>query len=304
MNMKNPAGLQASDLSPYIYGTTRLGDESIPFADRVAIAREAMVPGMWFHTSDQYGDALKVLCVAFDEDRSSVPETIFKLQGNNVEEIRAQIALHTEALDIDHAGMGQLCMGEPLIRDFAAGGDCLDGFRQLKEEGLVRHLVVEVFPWTSANPLEALRNDYLQGVIDGYIFYLNPLQRFASNELWDLIQEKNINVIAMRTVSGGDVHQLCKSAWKEYLSERAREVAPIFERSDAETWPEFCARLVFGIPQVLATVGATSRLENLQQFRAAVKSPKPLAADIQEKILALQRKWSDETDVHAEPWTM
>ena len=34
-------------------------------------------------------------------------------------------------------------------------------------------------------PLKALRGGYPQGIVDGYIFYLNPLQRFASNELWD-----------------------------------------------------------------------------------------------------------------------
>ena len=35
------AGL-LTDLAPYIYGTTRLGDEKIPFEERVSIARAAM----------------------------------------------------------------------------------------------------------------------------------------------------------------------------------------------------------------------------------------------------------------------
>ena len=54
-------GTFPSDLSKYIYGTTRLGDDSILRESRVAQARAAMNTGVWFHTSDQYGDALDVL---------------------------------------------------------------------------------------------------------------------------------------------------------------------------------------------------------------------------------------------------
>lgn len=76
-----------ADLSPYIFGTTRLGDGKIPFADRVAMARRAMDAGIWFHSSDQYGDALDVLRAAFDQDRERVPNLIFKLHGGTPDEI-------------------------------------------------------------------------------------------------------------------------------------------------------------------------------------------------------------------------
>jgi hypothetical protein len=36
----------------------------------------------------------------------------------------------------------------------------------------------------------------------------------------------------------------------------------------------------------------------------AAKSIKPLPKDIIDDILKLQYRWSDETDIHAEPWTM
>jgi hypothetical protein len=156
-------------------------------------------------------------------------------------------------------------------------------------------------------PLKALRGGYPKGVIDGYIFYLNPLQRFASNELWDLLVERNEPIVAMRTVSGGDVHRLRDvpgAAWKDYLRARAVEVAPLFERSGCKSWPEFCVRFAFGFTQVRATVGATSRAENFRVFLDAVKVIKPLPGDIQAEIIKLQRRWSDETDVHAEPWSM
>ena len=63
-----------SDLPPYIYGTTRLGDNKIPFDERVQVARAAMQGVDWFHASHTYGDALHVLRAAFDQDRRRVPK--------------------------------------------------------------------------------------------------------------------------------------------------------------------------------------------------------------------------------------
>jgi predicted aldo/keto reductase-like oxidoreductase len=296
-----------SDLSKFIFGTTRLGDDKIQFAERVKMAGAAMDAGVWFHTSHQYGDALKVLRAAFDADRKRVPRMIFKIGWSTIEEMRQTIRQNIEPLGVDHMDIGQLCLGGKLAEEFASGGKCYDDFRKLREEGLVHRVVLEIFPWTSRVPLAALRAGYPQGVVDGYIFYLNPLQRFASNELWDLLQERNEPIVAMRTVGGGDVHRLRDvpgAAWKDYLRQRAGEIAPLYERSGCKTWPEFCVRFVFGFPQVRATVGATSQPQNLRAFLDAVKAIKPLPKDIQSEIVSLQRRWSDQTDVHAEPWSM
>ena len=296
-----------ADLSRYIYGTTRLGDDKIQFADRVKMAHAAMDAGVWFHTSHQYGDALKVLRAAFDADRKRVPRMIFKIGWSTIQELRQTIQQNIEPLGVDHMDIGQLCLGGKLAEEFASGGKCHDDFRKLREERLVHRFVLEVFPWTSRLPLAALRAGHTKGVIDGFIFYLNPLQRFASNELWDLLQERNEPIVAMRTVGGGDVHRLRDvpgAAWKDYLRQRAVEIAPLFERSGCKTWPEFCVRFVFGFPQVRTTVGATSRPENLRAFLDAVKTIKPLPSDIQSQIVSLQYRWSDQTDLHAEPWSM
>ena len=294
-------------LSPYIYGTTRLGDAKLPRADRIKIARAAMDVGVWFHTSDQYGDALQVLAAAFAEDRARVPNLIFKVGGNDIAEMRAIIHRQIKPLGVDHMDVAQLCLGGDLAEQFRTGGACYDEFRRLREEGLVRQFVLEVFPWTSRVPLEAVRAGHAAGLIEACIFYLNPLQRFAANPLWDLIVERNIPVIGMRTVCGAPVHALRDvpgAAWCDYLQKRAVEVAPIYERSGITNWTEFCVRFAFGFPQVRATVGSTARLENLREFTAAVKNITPLATDIQADLVRLQRRWSDETDIHAKPWTM
>jgi aryl-alcohol dehydrogenase-like predicted oxidoreductase len=296
-----------SDLSPYIYGTTRLGDDKIPFAERLKIARAAVDSGVWFHTSHTYGNALEVLRMTFDQDRTRVPKLIVKIGWNSMAELRDVVHQNLEPLGLESLELGQLCLNGALADEFANGGACYQAFADLKNEGLVRRFVVEVFPWTSQAPLQALRRGYTEGIVDGYIFYLNPLQRFASNELWDLLVERKEPIVAMRTVSGGNVHRLRdvpRAAWKEYLQQRAVEVAPIFERSGIESWTEFCVRFAHGFPEVRATVGATSRPENLNEFLAAARDIQPLPQDIQDEIAGLQRRWSDKLDVHAEPWSM
>jgi hypothetical protein len=296
-----------TDLSPYIYGTTRLGDEKIPFDDRVSIARAAMEGVDWFHTSHTYVNALQVLRTAFDQDRTRVPKLIVKIGWKHIDELREVIHQNIDPLGMNGLELGQLCLSESLAEDYANGGACYKLFSDLKREGLVNRFVLEVFPWSSDVALRALRAGYPEGIVDGYILYLNPLQRFASNELWDELVGRQEPLIAMRTVAGGNVHRLRdvpSYAWKPYLQERAAEVAPIFERSGIQSWTEFCVRFAHSFPQVRATVGATSRLANLKEFLAAAERIEPLPADLQNEIIQLHYRWSDELDMHAELWTM
>lgn len=296
-----------SDLSPYIYGTTRLGDDHLPFDERVKVARTAMDAGVWFHTSHTYGNALDVLRTAFDQDRANIPRLIIKVGWSSVDELRHVIQQNLGPLGLNSLDIGQLCMGGELARQFATGGECYKVFARFKEEGLVRQFVVEVFPWTSETALRAIESGYIEGIIDGYIFYLNPLQRFATNELWDLLLERNEAVIAMRTVSGGPVYYLRDEpgyAWKPYLRERAAKVAPLFERSGLESWTEFCVRFAHSFPQVRATVGATGSLSHLEDFLTAANHVEPLPEDIINEISLLHARWSNELDIYAEPWTM
>ena len=296
-----------TDLSPYIYGTTRLGDDSIPFDERVHVARVAMQGTSWFHTSHHYGNALEVLRAAFDQDRDRIPNLIVKLGWNSTDEIRQVVHQHLDTLWVEALELGQLCLSGALAEEYASGGKCYEEFERLKQEGLVRRFVLEVFPWTSDVAIKGLRGGYPEGIVDGYILYLNPLQRFASNELWDVLVERQEPLIAMRTVAGGAIHKLRDVpgyAWKPYLQERAAEVTPIFERSGIQNWTEFCVRFAHSLPQVRATVGATSRLENLEEFLAAARNIEPLPTDIVNEIIKLHYRWSDELDIHAEHWTM
>lgn len=294
-------------ITPYIYGTTRLGDDKIPREERIKIALAGMDSGVWFHTARYYGDALEVLGDAFKMEPTKIPKIIIKIGWENINQLRGSIEENLKPLGLSGIQLGQLCLGGELAEDFANGGDCFKVFQQIKDEGLVQGYVVEVFPWTSEVPLKALHAGYIEGIIEGFIFYLNPLQRFASNVLWDEIIETNKTIIAMRTVSGGPVHNLRDVpgfAWKDYLQKRAVEVAPIFEKSGIKSWTEFCVRFAHSFPQVVATVGSTAKIDNLNEFLRVKENITPLPEDIIQEIQALQYKWSDELDIKAEPWTM
>ncbi len=271
------------------------------------MARAAMDGTSWFHTSHAYGNALEVLRAAFDEDAARIPRLIVKIGWKTVEELRDVVHKHLIALRLDSLDIGQLCLSDSLAEDYASGGACYEEFARLKQQGLVHRFVLEVFPWTSDVALKALRGGYPEGIVDGYIFYLNPLQRFPSNELWDELVARKEPMIAMRTVAGGNIHRLRDVpgyAWKSYLQERAAEVVPIFERSDVQNWTEFCVRFAHSFPLVRATVGATSKLENLQEFLAAARNIEPLPADIVDEIVKLHYRWSEELDMKAEHWSM
>jgi predicted aldo/keto reductase-like oxidoreductase len=296
-----------TDLSPYVYGTTRLGDDKIPFDDRVTVARVAMEGTNWFHTSHTYGNALEVLRAAFDQDRSRIPRLIVKIGWEHVDQLREVIRQNLDPLGLETLELGQLCLSGEFARDYASGGQCYELFSELKREGVVRRFVLEVFPWSSEVALRALRAGYPEGIVDGYIFYLNPLQRLALNELWDELVDRNEPMIAMRTVAGGSIHKLRDVpgyAWKPYLQERAAEVLPIFERSGIPSWTEFCVRFAHSFAQVRATVGATSKLENLREFLTAAQNIEPLPIEILDDIVKLHYRWSDEFDRKAETWTM
>lgn len=295
-----------ADLPPYVYGTTRLGAEDVPRPQRLAVARAALDAGLWLHTSRQYGGALELLGEVLAE-RGSAPSLIVKIGGGTAADVRATIADNTGPLGVPGVTIGQLSPVEGLDVALVEGGTVLDDLRRLKDEGLVGRYVLEIFPWTSQAPLAALRAGHLDGLVDGYITYLNPLQRFASNALWDELRDRDATVVAMRTVSGAPVHALRDvpgAAWRPYLQERAVEVAPVFERSGIASWPEFCVRFAFSTPQVVSTVGSTARTDNLDELLAVTRDVQPLPDDLVEELSALQRRWSDEVDVHAEPWTM
>ena len=296
-----------TDLPPFIYGTTRLGHDDVPRERQLAMARAALDAGLWLHTSRQYDHALEVLGEAFAEDPARIPPLVVKLGGGTAADVRQTIADNLRPLGLRSVPIGQLNPVDELADALVSGGSVLDELRGLREEGLVGRFVLEIFPWTSPAALAGLRAGRLDDLVDGFITYYNPLQRFASNELWDELLARDAAIISMRTVCGAPVEVLRDvpgAAWRPYLRDRAAEVAPVVARSGITSWTEFCLRFVRSTPQVVATVGSTSRQEHLDELVQQSSRTETLPRDVLDEIDALQRRWSADVDVHAEPWTM
>jgi aryl-alcohol dehydrogenase-like predicted oxidoreductase len=296
-----------ADLPPFIYGTTRLGHGDVPREQQRAMARSALDAGLWLHTSRQYDHALEVLGEAFAEDPARVPPLIVKLGGGTADDVRQTLAENLGPLGLRSIAIGQLNPVGGLADALVSGGPLLDELRALRDEGSVGRFVLEVFPWTSPAALAGLRAGRLDGLVDGFITYYNPLQRFAANELWDELLDRDAAIISMRTVSGAPVEVLRDvpgAAWRPYLRDRAAEVASVVERSGVASWTEFCLRFVRSTPQVVATVGSTSRQEHLDELLEQSRRTETLPVDVLDELDALQRRWSAEVDAHAEPWSM
>ena len=294
------------DLKGFVYGTTRLGDGSVPFEDRVGFVREEILPrALPVHTSDQYGEALSVLREAFAGVEP--PKTIFKIGWSSASEVEGQIRSQLSATGLARMDVGQLCPGGALAEEIRSGPKTgnpsdLAALQRLKDQGLVGSYLMEVWPWTSGVAAAAIGAGRLSPLVDGLIFYLNPLQRFVSNELWDLAHEVRLPVVAMRTTAGGSATP--REDAPEYLKRRAAAVRPIFEGSGCASWTEFCARFAFGFPGVRATVGATLETSHLDELTAAADDPAPLSEDTQRAIVALQRRWATDEDAKAPAWSM
>ena len=270
------AAARLPGLTRFVYGTTRLGDGSLPFEDRVAVVRAAIDAGLALHTSHTYGDALQVLRAAFDQDPAPVPPFIVKIGWDSAAQVREVIQQNLEPLGLTHLPVGQLCFGGNLAEQYRTGGSENDGLRQIKADGLVGRFVQEIWPWNSDVAVDALNGGFNEGIVDGYIFYLNPLQRFASEQLWTMLQERGETIVAMRTTCGGSLDRL-RDHGPAYLQARAAQMAPIYARSGCTSWPEFCARFAFGYSNVVSTVGATARIENLNELSCGCPKRCPAA---------------------------
>jgi hypothetical protein len=173
------------NVSPYIYGTTRLGDEQIPLEERVTVAYAAMNAGVWFHTSRQYNNALEVLSAAFDKDRAKVPKLIAKIGGDSIEALKADIKRNLDPIGLKSLDVGQLCIGGDLAQDFAAGGKSLKELENIRESGLVKSYVLEVFPWTSQIAMKALMGGYTK---------VSLMLLFYTSILYSVLQAMNYGI--------------------------------------------------------------------------------------------------------------
>lgn len=275
------------ELTNFTLGTAGLSDKTDP--EHMRVARQAMEAGVWFHSSAEYGkgSVFETLRAAFREDPKHIPRCIFKVHGEDPVKLRRSVEGAIRDTGVGRVDIAQIC-GRPSVgEDLQPGGGMHDAMCELLEEGLVGSYVIEFFRPTCDDFLRAVADD----LFDGYTFYYGVVDREVSNPLFDLIQEKGVDVLALRTVGGGPGAPGYAGDRAAILGEIQQEVAALYERSGCASEVEFRMRFPLSVGNVRTTIGGTNDPRHLKLFLDTLAAPEPLPAEIVAAVQALHRRW-------------
>jgi len=273
---------QLPELTRFTFGTGKVDQPND--SQHRGVVRDAMDAGVWFHSSHVYGDGrvFQTLKAAFAERRSQIPKCIFKVDGMGADLLTETVQASITGTGVERVDIAQVC-GNPIISTLMPGSKLHDTMCDLKDRGLVGSYVLEIFYSFSPNALEILKSD----LFDGYIFYYNVVNREVSNELFDLLHQRKVNILSLRTVGGA-----VTSYWGPDETHNAKSaLEDIYRRSSCASELEFRARHVLSDPLVRTTIGATRNPDHLQALIDTCDQAKPLDPAIVNEINALHRKW-------------
>jgi aryl-alcohol dehydrogenase-like predicted oxidoreductase len=269
-------------ISRYTFGTGNVNDPAN--AEHIKVARAAMEAGVWFHTSDAYGNGgtFEVLKAAFNEAPSQRPKCIFKVDGQGADKLRAVVEKSVTETGVDRVDIAQVC-GNPAPETLVPGAPLYETMVELKQKGMVGSYVLENFYGFSPNTLQSVSNDRF----DGYIYYYNVINREVSSELFDALQAAHAPQLALRSIGGA----LATFGWSDDKEEMERELEAIYEKSGAPSRLDFRYRFPLSNPNVRTTIGATSKVAHLHELLEADRNFRPLPAETVAAIESLHRKW-------------
>ncbi len=258
--------MNLTHLSPYTFGCMSLGMnvEQGRIAEDVAVARQAMDAGIWFHCSPTYsrGFCFMILRMAFDQNRSKVPPLIVKVRDASPEFMRFEVEDSCRRLGVEAIDIAQLVSmdREPgnLIDQLQGGGPIADELACLRERGLIKQAVLFVDKQNSDAGLAAQSSN----LVEGLTCYWNASQRELSDAAWAEVQAKDIPVIAIRTLAG------------------ATEKHP---HPDCGDEVEFALRLRASFPAVRSSIGGTRNPLHLKRFLECAETS-PLPKSVLKKI--------------------
>lgn len=269
--------------SLYTFGCMSLGSDLRLLEADIRIARVAMDAGVWFHASPTYnrGFTFMVLRMAFDEARHQVPPMIIKIRCGSARLLRFEVEDALRRLGLERIEVAQLVFIEtgpgPLVHDFLEGGPIADTCAALKQAGKVGQFCPQCSVETSPVLLPLAQ----RRCFDGFVLYLNPLQRDADEALWGFLQEQGTPLWALRTLSGalGDPQRLGQALAQkpqDQQLQRAQRVARLVEDAGCADWTEFCLRYARSIPYLQTTIGGTANLHHLHRFLSVAQDARPL----------------------------
>ncbi len=267
-----------------------LGRNPADITQDLVVARRAIESGVWFHSSPTYnnGFTYMVLRQVFDEDRSRVPRLVLKVRDATVQLMRFEVEDSCRRLGLDAIDVAQLVSMDPqpgnLVDQLHAGhGPLVEELASLRERGLIKQAVIFLTPQNSDAAVEAADKSNL---IDGVILYWNACQRDCSATAWAALQQKQLPVLALRTLGGGPEDK--RSRKKEHA------LSELIQQSACSGVTEFNIRLVASEPAIKTTIGGTASLEHLEDFLKAAREAAPLPPAVFEQALHLQSLESDE----------
>lgn len=296
-----PFATPVSDMSFYTFGTMSIGKDNDRIRADIALAREAMDAGVWFHTCRGYASVnnFNVLGRAFREDPDHVPPCMCKIRCYNADTIRIDVEDTRSLLAKDRVEVAQLStrsgQRKEIVDDFLAEGPMWQACCEVRDAGHVGSFLLEVFVSCSEEGLRAVEND----LFDGYGTYFSVLAREVSNPLWRAIRERGAPLVSICSIAGGKVmpavaERLAAEEPDHYILPRRAGLVPIFERSGCADWLEFSLAFLRAHPNLISTVGGTASSEHLHEFLDTAARVRPLAADLVADIHALQADWMAE----------
>jgi aryl-alcohol dehydrogenase-like predicted oxidoreductase len=270
--------------SLFTFGSMSLGD--LPTLDEhIRIARTAMDAGVWFHSSPTYkrGFTYMVLRMAFDEDRAHVPNMIVKIRCGSAKLLQFEVEDALRRLDIERIDVAQLVFSEtggvePLASDVTRRGPVFETCQRLRDQGKVGQYCPQVDRASSA-ALQPLVNAF-----DGFVLYLNPIQRDIDDALWTQCQQQGAPLWALRTLGGGKLEDTRAKNPNDASVVAFDRVQPLIAESGCADWAEFCMRYAKSVPHLQTTIGGTGNLEHLNHYLHLSQSATPLPADVMAKI--------------------
>jgi aryl-alcohol dehydrogenase-like predicted oxidoreductase len=260
--------MKIQNITPYTFGCMSLGleVEQGRILEDVAVAREAMDAGIWFHCSPTYsrGFSFMILRMAFDQDRSKVPPLIVKVRDRSPEFMRFEVEDSCRRLGVDSINIAQLVSmdREPgnLMSQLKNGGPIADELASLRKRGLIQQAVLFVDKENSDAGVSAVQSSPL---VEGLTCYWNATQRELSDAAWKSVLAEEIPVIAIRTLAG------------------AKETP---NHPGCEDAVEFALRLRASYPVVQTSIGGTRNPEHLRRFLECAEKATPLPQEILTQI--------------------
>ncbi|WLV23497.1 aldo/keto reductase [Aciduricibacillus chroicocephali] len=152
--------------------------------------------------------------------------------------------------------------------------ESIDAFETLKKEGLIRSYGI-----SSIRP-NVIREYVKRSTIDGVMMQYSMLDRRPEEEILDLLQEKNISVLARGPLAGGLLsndwkHQLARKGTNGYLGympEELDSILPSIAELAQQPMNSFSFSYVLSHPAVATAVFGASSIEQLEQNTSALPS--------------------------------